>query len=67
MTDPIPPIMTIDQAAEYLGLDSLVLRRLARAGEIPAFKVGRQWRLMKKLVDQWLADEAERGSGRDPE
>jgi excisionase family DNA binding protein len=38
------PIMTVDQVAEYLKLHPLTIRHLAREGEIPAFKVGRQWR-----------------------
>ncbi|MBC7225522.1 MAG: response regulator, partial [Anaerolineae bacterium] len=38
-------IMTIEEVARYLSLHELTVRRLAREGEIPAFKVGRQWRI----------------------
>jgi excisionase family DNA binding protein len=35
-------MMTIDEVAKYLSLHPLTVRRLAREGRIPAFKVGRQ-------------------------
>ena len=50
------PIMTIEEVAEYLGLHPLTVRRLAREGEIPAFKVGRQWRVKRELFDRWMTD-----------
>jgi excisionase family DNA binding protein len=54
------PIMTIDEVAEYLSLHPLTVRRLARDGEIPAFKVGRQWRVKRAILDRWLAKESVR-------
>ncbi|MBC8444812.1 MAG: helix-turn-helix domain-containing protein [Chloroflexi bacterium] len=48
--------MTIDDVAKYLSLHPLTVRRLAKDGEIPAFKVGRQWRVKRKLLDQWLEE-----------
>ncbi len=53
-------IMTIEQVARYLSLHELTVRRLAREGEIPAFKVGRQWRVKKDLLDRWIEREASR-------
>ena len=53
-------IMTIEQVARYLSLHELTVRRLAREGEIPAFKVGRQWRIKKALLDRWIEREATR-------
>jgi excisionase family DNA binding protein len=53
-------IMTIEQVARYLSLHELTVRRLAREGEIPAFKVGRQWRVKKALLDRWIEQEAAR-------
>lgn len=49
-----PPILTIAQVAEYLGLHELTVRRLAREGAIPALKLGRQWRVKRDLLDKWL-------------
>ena len=54
-------IMTIEEVARYLSLHELTVRRLAREREIPAFKVGRQWRVKKALLDRWIEREATRG------
>jgi excisionase family DNA binding protein len=54
----VSEIMTIEQVARYLSLHELTVRRLAREGEIPAFKVGRQWRVKRELLDRWIEREA---------
>jgi excisionase family DNA binding protein len=59
----VSEIMTIEQVARYLSLHELTVRRLAREGEIPAFKVGRQWRVKRELLDSWIEREAYRNLG----
>lgn len=59
----VSEIMTIEQVARYLSLHELTVRRLARDGEIPAFKVGRQWRVKRELLDSWIEREAYRNLG----
>jgi excisionase family DNA binding protein len=49
-----PPIMTIADVADYLGLHELTVRRLAREGAIPALKLGRQWRVKRDLLEKWI-------------
>ena len=49
-----PSIMTISEVAEYLGLHELTVRRLAREGQLPALKLGRQWRVKKDLLEKWI-------------
>ena len=49
-----PPIMTIVEVAQYLGLHELTVRRLAREGAIPALKLGRQWRIKRDLLEAWI-------------
>jgi len=58
--DDVDKIMTIEEVARYLSLHELTVRRLAREGAIPAFKVGRQWRVKKSLLDRWIEQEAYR-------
>ncbi len=58
--DDVDKIMTIEEVARYLSLHELTVRRLAREGGIPAFKVGRQWRVKKSLLDRWIEQEAYR-------
>ena len=61
----IDEIMTIEEVARYLSLHELTVRRLAREGEIPAFKIGRQWRVKKALLDRWIEREAMRNVNTD--
>ena len=56
-------IMTIEEVARYLSLHELTVRRLARDGEIPAFKIGRQWRVKKDLLDRWIERETMKNIG----
>lgn len=56
-------IMTIEEVARYLSLHELTVRRLAREGEIPAFKVGRQWRVKRDLLDRWIEQETMKNIG----
>jgi excisionase family DNA binding protein len=57
-------IMTIGEVARYLSLHELTVRRLAREGKIPAFKIGRQWRVKKDLLDHWIERETMRNIGK---
>lgn len=61
--DDVDEIMTIEEVARYLSLHELTVRRLAREGEIPAFKIGRQWRVKKDLLDRWIEREVMRNIG----
>ncbi len=56
-------IMTIQEVARYLSLHELTVRRLAREGELPAFKIGRQWRVKKSILDRWIERQTLRNIG----
>jgi excisionase family DNA binding protein len=60
--DTTPDMMTIAEVAKYLKLHELTVRRLAREGELPAFKVGRQWRIKRDLLETWIADRSGKGA-----
>lgn len=47
-------MMSIKEAAEYLGISIFSLRKLARERSVPAGKVGRQWRFSKVDLDDFL-------------
>lgn len=67
-------LMDSRQAAEFLGFSVEHTRVLARAGRVPAVKLGQEWRFSRRqllewlehlaipeaLVDQGLAEQAER-------
>ena len=48
-------ILTAQEAARYLRLAANTVKRKAQNGEIPAAKIGRQWRFQKAELDKWLA------------
>lgn len=50
-------MMSIFEAAQYLGISVFSLRKLAREKRIPAGKVGRQWRFRKEDLDAFLKDQ----------
>ena len=47
-------LMTVKEVAEYLRLDEHTIYRMARKGEIPAFKIAGQWRFKRDLIEKWL-------------
>ena len=54
MTDKEGKLMTVKEMAKYLRLDQHTVYRMARKGEIPAFKITGQWRFKKELIEKWL-------------
>jgi len=48
-------VLTAAEAARFLKLSPDSVKRKARAGVMPAAKVGREWRFHKADLDEWLA------------
>ena len=51
---PVRDIMDIKALAQYLGMGKSKIYALIRQKEIPASRIGRQYRFSKNIVDQWL-------------
>lgn len=49
-------IMTTKEVAEYLHLHPLTVHKYARAGKIPGFKIGTDWRFHKKYIQRWIRE-----------
>jgi excisionase family DNA binding protein len=47
-------LLSVDQVAWYLKVDKFTIYRLVSQKKIPAFKVGKQWRFKKRVIDAWL-------------
>jgi len=47
-------IVTVKQLAEFLQVNEQTIKRAIKAGELKAFKVGRDWRIEKESVIEWL-------------
>ena len=45
-------LLTVAQVAEYLSVDKFTIYRLIAAKQLPAFKVGNQWRFKESLLER---------------
>ncbi len=49
-------VLTAKQAAEFLQLSAETVKAKARAGLMPAAKVGREWRFSRRQLLEWIED-----------
>ena len=47
-------LLTLPDLASYLQMSKEKLYRMAKAGKIPASKLGGSWRFKKTRVDSWI-------------
>jgi excisionase family DNA binding protein len=50
-------ILTLEEVAAMLRISRHTLYRLARAGKIPSFRIGDDWRFRKDLIKRWIAQQ----------
>ena len=55
-------ILTLENVAQYLRVHPSTIYRLLKKKQLPAFKVGRDWRFNLESIDRWRTD-AERSRG----
>jgi excisionase family DNA binding protein len=51
------PYLTVHEVAQRFGVNPTTVYHLARQGELPAFKVGNQWRFSKAMLESWIAEQ----------
>ena len=49
------PFLTTEEVLSYLRITPRTIYRLIRSGELPALRIGRQWRFCRTDLDAWLA------------
>jgi excisionase family DNA binding protein len=47
-------VMTLEEVALFLKVSETTIYQLTRSGELPARKVGREWRYLKTSLIAWL-------------
>ncbi len=47
-------ILTVQDLATYLKVHPSTIYRLLKHGELPAFRVGCDWRFNSESIDKWL-------------
>jgi excisionase family DNA binding protein len=48
-------LLTLREVSDYLHVNPATVRRLVRAGQLQAIRVGRDLRFEVRVVDQWVA------------
>lgn len=44
----------LEEAAEYLGIKSVTLRKWIKEKKIPCHKIGKLWKFKKTEIDEWI-------------
>ena len=58
----VKPILTAREVAQFLDVDEITVYRLARKGQLPAFKVGGQWRFDRQALEVWMNEQMQRST-----
>ena len=60
LTSDLPPIMTVKELAEYLKIHPSTIYRLLKTGQLPAFRVGSDWRFNVEEIDHWRLERGQK-------
>jgi len=47
-------IMTVSEVAEYFKISEVTTYKFVQEGKIPAFKIGRHWRVKRSDLDEYI-------------
>jgi excisionase family DNA binding protein len=53
-SDTSQAFLTTEEVIAFLRVNARTVYRLIRAGDLPAVRVGRQWRVRRSDFDRWL-------------
>ncbi len=59
-------VLTLEEVASYLRVHPSTVYRMLKKGQIPAFRVGSDWRFNLESIDHWRAA-AEHGYANKPQ
>jgi excisionase family DNA binding protein len=49
-------VLTVKEVSEMLRIHKATLYRLVKAGKIPRFRIGSDWRFRSDLLKRWMAE-----------
>jgi excisionase family DNA binding protein len=55
-TAPKSELMTVSETCHYLKITTRTLYRYIQNRQIPAFKLGKEWRFVRSDLEQWIRD-----------
>jgi excisionase family DNA binding protein len=47
-------ILTVTEVARFLRVPKSTIYKLARVGELPASKIGKHWRFLRRDIHEWM-------------
>ena len=50
----MPRLMSVDELADYLGLQNQTIYNWLHSKRISGIKIGKVWRFDRKYIDDWL-------------
>lgn len=50
-------VLTLQELASYLRVHPSTIYRMLRRNQLPAFRIGSDWRFSAEAIDQWVARE----------
>jgi excisionase family DNA binding protein len=53
-------VFTVLELSNYLRMKPVTIYKHAKAGTLPAFKVGASWRFKKSTIDRWIAQQEDK-------
>jgi len=56
--------LTVSEVASLLKLSESTVYTMVRAGDIPAVKLGNQWRVSETRLDEWLEEKEDSSEAR---
>ena len=50
-------VLTVKEVADYLRLHTSTVYKLLKRGNLPAFRVGSDWRFNREAIERWRYDQ----------
>lgn len=54
-------ILTVMEVARFLRVPKSTVYKLARVGELPASKIGKHWRFLRRDIHDWMHSRSRQG------
>lgn len=55
-------ILTVMEVATFLRVPKSTVYKLARVGELPASKIGKHWRFLRRDIHEWMHSRSKQAS-----
>jgi len=52
----LPRVMTVRDLSKYLRVHPSTIYKLLRIGDLPAFRIGSDWRFNAEVIDRWCLE-----------